>query len=71
LTEPRDEAVPVGTSSPEGLRDLTESAREALTSASSRERTSDALYIVREGNYLFELSETLEEIGIELKEEVE
>lgn len=47
--------------------DLAESSGSALDSATKT--TSDALYILREQNYLFELQESLENHGIELKEE--
>jgi hypothetical protein len=53
------------------VSDLDEAPGETVASASSFEHTSDALYIVREANYLFELDEALEEANIELKEEVE
>jgi hypothetical protein len=51
--------------------DLEESGGEVLATASSLEHTSDALYIVREGNYLRELDDEFEAAGIELREEVE
>ena len=53
------------------VSDLEESSGETIASASSFEMTSDALYIVREHNYLLELNDALEAAGIEMKEEVE
>jgi hypothetical protein len=52
----------------ERFTDLTEGSTGTITTPSTHEHTSDALYIVREANYLFELSEALEKVGVELKE---
>jgi hypothetical protein len=64
LSEHEEEAI-----SEESFADLAEDDSGGLTSRSSIEHTSDALYIVREANILAELEEALAKNGVELKEE--